>query len=88
MSIQSRPNASDTCDCDCDWGFDCDCDCDCDCDSNCDRDCDCMSAGELIGEKPWDMRGEIKSLERPENSLLEITAQVERWVNILYSPTV
>ena len=34
--------------------------------------------GELIAEKPWDMRGEIKSLERPENSLLEITAQVER----------
>ena len=68
MSIQTQPNASYTCDCDCD----------CDCDSNFYCDCDCMSAGELIGEKPWDMRGEIKSLERPENSLLEITAQVER----------
>jgi hypothetical protein len=34
----------------------------------------------LIAEKPWDMRGEVKSLERPENSLLEITAQVERYV--------
>jgi hypothetical protein len=72
--MQTQPNAS------------CDCACDCACDSvrhsnfhcDCDCDCDCMSAGELIGEKPWDMRGEIKSLERPENSLLEITAQVER----------
>ena len=40
-----------------------------------------MLSGELIAEKPWEMRGEIKSLERPENSLLEITAQVERWVH-------
>jgi hypothetical protein len=34
--------------------------------------------GELIGDKPWDMKGEVNAVGRPENSLLEISAQIER----------
>eukprot|EP00596_Hydrurales_sp_CCMP1899_P005295 CAMPEP_0119045176 /NCGR_PEP_ID=MMETSP1177-20130426/37723_1 /TAXON_ID=2985 /ORGANISM="Ochromonas sp, Strain CCMP1899" /LENGTH=740 /DNA_ID=CAMNT_0007016493 /DNA_START=136 /DNA_END=2358 /DNA_ORIENTATION=- len=33
---------------------------------------------ELIGDKPWDMKGEVNAVGRPENSLLEISAQIER----------
>ena len=34
----------------------------------------------LIAEKNWDMRGEVKSADRPENSLLEMNADIERYV--------
>ncbi len=33
---------------------------------------------ELVGQKNWDMRGEVKGRERPENSLLEIHTDIER----------
>ena len=33
---------------------------------------------ELIGTKSWDLRGEIKGGDRPENSLLGINADIER----------
>lgn len=32
----------------------------------------------LVQQKSWDMRGEINAKERPENSLLEISAEMER----------
>lgn len=34
---------------------------------------------EMLQEKRWDMRGEIRSSQRPENSLLDIVADVERY---------
>ena len=36
---------------------------------------------QVTGQKSWDMRGEVKGLDRPENSLLEITADIERYVD-------
>ena len=33
---------------------------------------------ELIGPKSWELRGEVKGSDRPENSLLGVTADIER----------
>lgn len=33
---------------------------------------------EIVGPRPWELRGEIKAGERPENSLLGLVADVER----------
>lgn len=33
---------------------------------------------EAIGPKSWDMKGEVRALDRPENSLLGVTVDVER----------
>ena len=33
---------------------------------------------EIVAPKSWEMKGEVRSAERPENSLLEVTAQAER----------
>ena len=37
---------------------------------------------ELMGPRSWDLRGEVKGAERPENSLLGVTAEIERWVGV------
>jgi U3 small nucleolar RNA-associated protein MPP10 len=34
--------------------------------------------GDLVGKKRWDMIGEVKATDRPENSLLEAVADVDR----------
>jgi len=34
---------------------------------------------ELIGPKSWDLRGEIKGKDRPENSILGLSADIERY---------
>jgi U3 small nucleolar RNA-associated protein MPP10 len=39
---------------------------------------------ELVGEKPWDMKGEVRASDRPENSLLEISADMERLTSFYY----
>lgn len=36
----------------------------------------------LLGDKPWEYKGEIKAAGRPENSLLEVSADVERYIFI------
>jgi U3 small nucleolar ribonucleoprotein component len=33
---------------------------------------------KLVQQKSWDMRGEVNAKDRPENSLLEISAEMER----------
>lgn len=33
---------------------------------------------EAVGPKSWDMRGEVRGVDRPENSLLEVAVDVER----------
>lgn len=33
---------------------------------------------EAIGPKNWDMKGEVRGVDRPENSLLELSVDVER----------
>lgn len=35
---------------------------------------------ELVQKKSWEMRGEVKATDRPENSLLGISADIERFV--------
>lgn len=35
---------------------------------------------ELMGAKPWELRGEVKASDRPENSFLELHADIERLV--------
>eukprot|EP00624_Nannochloropsis_granulata_P003356 evm.model.NODE_27139_length_5220_cov_16.187357.2 len=32
---------------------------------------------ELLSERPWELRGEVKAGDRPENSLLEAVVDVE-----------
>jgi U3 small nucleolar RNA-associated protein MPP10 len=32
----------------------------------------------LVAEKRWDMKGEVKALQRPSNSLLEVDVEVEK----------
>ena len=34
---------------------------------------------ELMGAKPWELRGEVKASDRPENSFLELHADIERF---------
>jgi U3 small nucleolar RNA-associated protein MPP10 len=34
--------------------------------------------GELMADKPWELRGEVKGAERPENSFLSLHADIER----------
>lgn len=34
---------------------------------------------QLVTEKSWDMKGEVKASDRPENSLLEMYADIERY---------
>lgn len=36
----------------------------------------------LVAKKEWEMRGEVKSADRPENSLLSVSADFER--SVLY----
>lgn len=33
---------------------------------------------ELMSTKPWELRGEVKAADRPENSFLELHADIER----------
>jgi len=33
---------------------------------------------ELMSAKPWELRGEVKAADRPENSFLELHADIER----------
>jgi U3 small nucleolar RNA-associated protein MPP10 len=33
---------------------------------------------ELMADKPWELRGEVKGAERPENSFLSLHADIER----------
>jgi U3 small nucleolar RNA-associated protein MPP10 len=35
---------------------------------------------ELVAEKSWELKGEIKAAMRPENSLLDIAADVDRYL--------
>ena len=35
---------------------------------------------EIVAPKPWALMGEVKAQQRPENSLLEISAQMERYL--------
>jgi U3 small nucleolar RNA-associated protein MPP10 len=34
--------------------------------------------GDLMAEKPWELRGEVKAGDRPENSFLGLHADIER----------
>jgi U3 small nucleolar RNA-associated protein MPP10 len=34
--------------------------------------------GELVESKPWELRGEVKASDRPENSFLSLHADIER----------
>lgn len=34
---------------------------------------------ELIASKPWELRGEVKAADRPENSFLSLHADIERF---------
>jgi len=38
---------------------------------------------ELMGAKPWELRGEVKASDRPENSFLELHADIERFALLL-----
>ena len=40
----------------------------------------CLYLIEALGPKNWDMRGEVRGQERPENSLLEAIVETERYV--------
>ncbi|CBJ31506.1 conserved unknown protein [Ectocarpus siliculosus] len=42
---------------------------------------------ELLAEKPWALRGEVHSHDRPQNSLLEATVDVERATRVAPPPT-
>jgi len=33
---------------------------------------------KLVKEKNWEMKGEVRGKERPENSLLDVQADVDR----------
>jgi U3 small nucleolar RNA-associated protein MPP10 len=36
---------------------------------------------EAVGEKSWELKGEVRAVDRPENSLLSVTMEVERCVS-------
>lgn len=37
---------------------------------------------ELMSAKPWELRGEVKAVDRPENSFLELHADIERYTKL------
>ena len=37
---------------------------------------------KIMGVKSWELRGEVQATDRPENSLLEISGDIERCVFI------
>ena len=38
---------------------------------------------DLLAAKPWELRGEVRAADRPENSFLSLTADIERYVSYI-----
>ena len=38
---------------------------------------------DLLAAKPWELRGEVRATDRPENSFLSLTADIERYVSYI-----
>ncbi len=39
----------------------------------------CVLEQQLVTDKAWNLRGEVKGSARPDNSLLDLTADIERY---------
>lgn len=39
---------------------------------------------DALAPKSWDMRGEVRGVDRPENSLLEVSVDVERYLQAVF----